>query len=102
VIGGAGVVAVAVGGVVALAAKSDYDAVGTSCTARGCTQSAFDTRESARTRADFATVTMVVGAAAAAGGALLFFWPSSTSSPSTQARANVAVSGTGVRVTVPF
>jgi hypothetical protein len=97
-IGGVGVLAIAAGGVIAVTAKSDYDAQGSSCPPRGCTQAAFDARESARSRADVATVAMLVGGAAAVGGAVLFFWP--TDAP--DARASVAVSGTGLRVTIPF
>jgi hypothetical protein len=98
VIAGVGVVAVGAGGVIAIAAKSDYDSVASSCPTRGCSRPAFDARESARSRADFATATMIVGAAAAAGGALLFFWPSGAA----DTRASVAVSIREVRVLVPF
>jgi hypothetical protein len=69
---GAGVVAIAVGGIVALAAKSSYDSVAGECPARGCTTAAFDVRESARSRGDAATVTMIAGAAVLTGGVLLF------------------------------
>ena len=97
-IGGVGVIAVAAGGIIALVAKSDYDALAASCPSRGCSRPAFDARESARSRADVATVALLVGGAAVAGGALLFFWPSGPS----DTRASVAVSGTGARVTIPF
>lgn len=96
-VGGAGVVAIGIGGILALVAKSNYDAVASSCPARGCSRDAFDARESARSHADVATVVMIVGATAAASGALLFFWPTRGES-----RANVAVSANGARLTVPF
>jgi hypothetical protein len=69
---GAGVVAVGVGGGLALGAKSQYDSVAGQCSAQGCTQAGYDTRNDARSRADVATVVMVVGAAVAAGGAVLW------------------------------
>jgi len=94
VVAGAGVVAIGFGGVIALVAKSDYDAVAASCSSRGCTRPAFDARESARSRADLATATMIVGAAAAAVGAVVFFWPSTN--------ANVTVGANEVRVGVRF
>jgi hypothetical protein len=78
VVAGAGVVAIGFGGVIALVAKSDYDAA--SCPPRGCSRPAFDARESARSRADVATAAMVVGAIAATAGAVIFFWPSSNTS----------------------
>jgi hypothetical protein len=71
-VGSAGVVAMAIGGVVALAAKSSYDSVAGDCPARGCTASAFDVRQSARSRGDAATVTMIAGGAVLTGGILLF------------------------------
>jgi hypothetical protein len=71
-IAGAGVVAVGVGGGLALGAKSQYDSVASQCPAQGCTQAGYDTRNDARSRADVATVVMVVGAAVAAGGVVLW------------------------------
>ena len=68
---GAGAIGVGVGGAVALAAKSNYDAVAGDCPPRGCTLSAYDARLNARSQADAATVAMVVGAAALAGGTLI-------------------------------
>jgi hypothetical protein len=78
-LGGAGAIAIGVGGYLALSAKSDYDGAASECPSRGCTQAGYDARESARSRADAATITMVVGAAALAGGALLFFLPGGSS-----------------------
>jgi hypothetical protein len=71
-IAGAGVVAVGVGGGLALGAKSQYDSVSGQCSAQGCTQAGFDTRNDARSRADVATVVMVVGGVVAAGGVVLW------------------------------
>lgn len=69
---GAGVVAIGVGGGLALGAKSQYDSVAAQCPSQGCTQAGFDTRNDARSRADVATVVMVVGAAVAASGVVLW------------------------------
>ncbi len=99
-VGGAGVIAIGVGGGVALAAKSSYDSVAGDCPARGCTSAAFGVRESARSRADAATVTMVVGAAAVTGGVLMFVL-----APDAQASAASTRVGIGpgdVRITIPF
>jgi len=80
-IAGAGLVAVGVGGYLALEAKSDYDAVSAGCGAQGCTTGAYDARVNARSKADVATVTMIFGAAAAAGGALVFFLSRDAAAP---------------------
>jgi hypothetical protein len=71
-VAGAGVVAIGVGGGLALGAKSQYDSVAGQCPAQGCTQSGYDTRNDARSRADVATVVIVAGAAVAAGGVALW------------------------------
>jgi hypothetical protein len=70
---GGGLVAIGVGGYLALSAKSDYGSVAGECTPRGCNQDGFDVRNSARSRADVATVFLVVGAAAVVGGGLLWW-----------------------------
>jgi serine/threonine-protein kinase len=100
-VAGAGVVAVGAGGGVALSAKSNYDAVASQCPARGCSTSAFDVRESARSQADAATVAMVVGAAAFAGGALLFFLAPGSGSAET-GRPVVGIGPTSVRIALRF
>jgi hypothetical protein len=71
-VAGAGVVAIGVGGGLALGAKSQYDSAANQCSAQGCNQAGYDTRNDARSRADVATVVMVVGAAVAAGGVVLW------------------------------
>jgi hypothetical protein len=71
-IAGAGVVAIGVGGGLALGAKSQYDSVAGQCPTVGCTQAGYDTRNDARSRADVATVVMVVGAAVATSGVVLW------------------------------
>jgi hypothetical protein len=70
---GAGVVAIGVGGYLALNAKSDYGSVAGECTARGCSQNGFDVRNSARSQADVATGFLVAGAAAVVGGGLVWW-----------------------------
>ena len=94
---GAGVLGVAVGGVLALVAKANYDSVAGSCPSRGCTQDAFDTRTSARSQADAATVIMIAGGVVGAFGAAWLFWPRASS-----ASARVGVGLGSVRVAVPF
>jgi hypothetical protein len=81
-IAGAGVVAIGVGGGLALGAKSQYDSVANQCSAQGCSQAGYDTRNDARSRADVATVVMVVGAAVAAGGVVLWLLEPSQRAPS--------------------
>jgi hypothetical protein len=81
-IAGAGVVAIGVGGGLALGAKSQYDSVANQCPAQGCSQAGYDTRNDARSRADVATVVMVVGAAVAAGGVVLWLLEPSQRTPS--------------------
>ena len=71
-VGAAGVVALGVGGALALSAKSQYDSVASECPPAGCNPDGFDARTSARSRADVATVVLVAGAAAVAGGALVW------------------------------
>jgi serine/threonine-protein kinase len=97
VIGGAGVVAMAVGGVLALSAKSAYDGVpADQCDATGCTETGFQTRTDARDKAGMATIVFGVGAAALVGGGILFLTaPSSSGSPS--ASLSVGPSGFAVR-----
>ncbi len=99
-IAGGGVVAVGIGGYLALAAKHDYDAVSGECPARGCTTDGYDARQSARSRGDVATVVLGVGAAAVAGGALLWFFGSDSSGDA--ARAHVAVGPASVWLSVPL
>jgi hypothetical protein len=70
---GGGAVAIGVGTVLGLTAKSDYASVAGECPARGCNQDGFDVRNSARSRADVATVFMAVGASALVGGGLLWW-----------------------------
>lgn len=87
----AGVIAVGVGGGLALGAKSQYDSVAAQCPAQGCTQNGYDTRNDARSRADVATVVMAVGAAVAAGGVVLWLLEPSQ-------RTSVAIGPGTVRV----
>ena len=91
-IAGAGVVAVGVGGGLALGAKSQYDSVASQCPAQGCTQAGYDTRNDARSRADVATVVMVVGAAVAAGGVVLWLLE-----PSQRTSVGIGPGSVGVR-----
>jgi hypothetical protein len=107
-LGGLGLVAVGVGGYLALDAKSSYDGVAGDCPPRGCTSSAFDVRNGARSQADVATGVMVVGGGAAVAGAVLFFLGRSERSATTGASkalailSRVAVGPRDVRVTLGF
>jgi hypothetical protein len=72
-IAAAGVVAVGVGGAFALSAKGSYDSVASQCNPMNyCDTSAYNTRNSARSQADVATVIMAAGGVATAGGIVLF------------------------------
>ena len=103
VIAGAGVVAIGAGGGVALAAKSNYDSVASECPAQGCTLSAYNVRNNARSQADAATVVMAVGGAAIAGGVLLVvFAPGSHAHGSDASRATVGFGLGNVQLAVPF
>ena len=70
--GGTGIVAMAASGALALVAKSSYEGAegcnGTVCTTEG----GYETRKSARTTGDVATVVLVAGAAATAVGVVLW------------------------------
>jgi hypothetical protein len=93
-LGGVGVVALGVGGALALTAKSDYESVNRECPGNVCVDSrSYNVRVDARTRADWATGTMVVGGLAAASGLLMWLLaPSEISArPSDQARVHLAV-----------
>jgi hypothetical protein len=89
--------------VLALSAKSDYDAdwVAAQCPGNVCTtRQAYDARQSARSKADAATVTMSVGGAVALGGVLLWaLAPSSPSAPDV-GRPRVAVGLASIAVTI--
>jgi hypothetical protein len=81
-VGGAGVIAVGVGGGLAVHAKSDYDGVASECPARGCSQDGFDVRTSARSLANAATIVMAVGGVAVGFGAAMWFVPPSSTGTS--------------------
>ncbi|GAC1553534.1 MAG: hypothetical protein NVS3B10_15270 [Polyangiales bacterium] len=70
VVAGAGVVAMGVGGILGLSAKSKYD--GASCTGNLCDGPGLQTRDDARSKGNLATVVFAVGAAALIGGGVLW------------------------------
>jgi hypothetical protein len=74
VVAGAGVVAIAAGGVMALGAKGDYDGVpAEQCNASNeCDPIGYDARQAARDKAGVATIVMGVGGAALVGGGILW------------------------------
>ncbi len=85
IVGGVGVAAMGVGGVLALAAKSSYDAA-PGCTATACTDlSGSQDRSSAHQQGNVATVVFIVGAAAVVGGGVLWLTAPSSSSTGTAA-----------------
>jgi hypothetical protein len=92
-LGGVGVVALGVGGALALTAKSDYQSVNSECPGNVCDSHGYNVRTDARVRADWATGTMVIGGLAAAGGLLMFLLAPDESSarPSDQAAVHLAV-----------
>jgi hypothetical protein len=103
-IGGLGVAAVGIGGYLALAAKSDYESVSDQCTPNGCTRTAFNVRNDARSQADIATVVMSVGGVAAVGGLIMWLVaPDSGSGHSSDVgRPHLSVGVASVGVTVPL
>jgi hypothetical protein len=92
-LGALGVVGIAVGGVLAITAKNDYDSVAGECPAAGCNQQGYDTRNGARFRGDVATVVIGVGAAAVVGGVVM--WWLAPQSPGAQ--VSVGLGTVGVR-----
>jgi hypothetical protein len=95
VVGGAGVVALGVGGVLALTAKSSYDGA-TGCSASACTDpSGFETRNSARTQGNVATVVLIAGAAAVIGGGVLWLTAPSSASGASGGSAGAVRFGVG-------
>ena len=84
VVAGAGVVAMGVGGILGLSAKSKYD--GASCTGNLCDGPGLQTREDARSKGNLATVVFAVGAAALIGGGVL--WLTAPSGDSTAAQGS--------------
>jgi hypothetical protein len=85
VVGGAGIVGLALGGAFVLSAKSKYDDSLNHCVSGSpnvCDATGVSQRDSARTSGNVATVAFAVGAAAVAAGAVLWFTaPSSHASP---------------------
>jgi hypothetical protein len=70
---GAGLLGLAVGGALALDAKSKYDrAVGDLCGTRGCAAPAYEATGAARRQGNWATAACVVGAAAVAAGIVIW------------------------------
>lgn len=86
---GVGLVTIGVGSVLAIGAKSDYDAAtSTSCDPRGCDTAGLAAIAGARSRADVATALFVVGGVVTAASAVLFF-----TSKSAPVRARAALGG---------
>jgi hypothetical protein len=71
IVGGAGVVGLAVGGTIALLAKSSYDGAA-GCEGTVCDAAGLRTRNSARSKGDVATVVFVAGATTLAVGIVLW------------------------------
>ena len=95
VVAGLGVVSFGIGSYLALSAQSDYRSVDSQCTP-DCTRPAFNTRTSARSRADVATVVMISGAAVAGAGVILWLGDPGHSRP------RVALGPTSVALVVPL
>jgi len=98
-VGGAGVVAVAVGGVLALSAKSSFDSAkqqqcGASIGAPSdslCSTGGVRARESAGSQADAATVVMAAGGAALAAGVIIWLVAPKSTQPDDAARTGIAL-----------
>jgi hypothetical protein len=103
-LGGVGLVALGVGGALALTAKSDYDSVAAQCPGNVCASHAYNVRVDARARADWATGTMVVGGLAAVGGLLMWLLApdQGATRPSDAARAQLVVGPGTVGLSVPL
>lgn len=84
VVAGVGVVALGVGGVLGLAAKSKFNESASSCDDSGCDQSGVDLRHTAVLRGNVATIVFGVGIAGVAAGGLLW-----ATSPKTEARVAI-------------
>jgi hypothetical protein len=67
-----GVVALGVGGLLALGAKSKFNDAEPYCQANRCSRQGYDLREEAVSRGDVATIVAGVGGAALLGGGVLF------------------------------
>jgi hypothetical protein len=101
---GLGLVAVGVGGYLALGAKNDYDSVSAQCPSDICnSRNAYQTRVDARGKADVATVTMGLGGAAAFGGLLLWLLAPEPSghADAGKPRVSIGVASVGVTVGLP-
>ena len=101
VLGGVGVVGVTVGSFVAMSAKSKYDDSLDHCDPNDpnrCSEEGVSLRNSARSRGNFATVAMGLGAAALAGGAVLWFTAPDDPVQSGRLGAGATVAGDGASV----
>jgi len=70
---GAGVVAMGVGGYLAMDARSSYDEAKKSCTGTECPDGPYNTIQDAQGQGNIATILFAVGGAAVATGAVLWF-----------------------------
>jgi serine/threonine-protein kinase len=97
IVGGAGVVAVGVGGVFGLEAISkNSDSKANGCNGNVCNAAGFATRHDAQTDATISDVLMGVGAAALVGGVVL--WIIAPSSIEERAQAGGNPSNVGLRL----
>jgi hypothetical protein len=94
VIAGTGVVAMAVGGVLGLSAKSSYNSA--SCNGDACDQAGLDQRADARSKGNLATIVFAVGAAALIGGGVLWLTAPSGSSSSSSSTGSTPKISAGV------
>jgi hypothetical protein len=95
---GAGALTATIGGIVAIRAKGDYDAVSAQCAGSACLPSAYEIRESARGRATGATYAIGLGLLSAAAGVTL--WVVDANRPHPSQRVGVAVSASGISLVV--
>jgi serine/threonine-protein kinase len=104
VVGGVGVVGVAVGAIFGLMAKPTYNKSAPFCNGNNCTDQGLEYRNSAFAKADIATVGFAIGAAGLVGGAVLWFTaPKKTESGATLSIAPVvARTSSGIIVQAGF
>jgi serine/threonine-protein kinase len=99
VVGGAGVVAMGAGIIIALSAKSTYDESDAYCDASGCDPQGLELRSRAVDRGQLATALFTLGAGTAIGGTVLWLTAPRDQTPPRVARIVVGPSGLAVKGT---
>jgi hypothetical protein len=96
VVGGVGVAAISIAGILGLVAESTYKSA--PCPMNTCDSQGLSATASAYSEATASTVVFTLGAAALAGGIVLYLWPKSSSEPAPHAAQSTGLwIGPGVR-----